>query len=94
MWLPRGFSLVALKAYPWEGCLKLKCAMCAREAGVSNWTLGPASIPQPLSRQQHGLSTALSDRGHAHTATDEEIETLSGCTRSCTEAPSAYTELY
>ena len=41
MWLPRGYSLVALKAYPWEGCLKHKCAICAREAGVSNWTLGP-----------------------------------------------------
>ena len=43
MWLPRGYSLVALKADPWEGCLKLKCAICAREVGVSNWTLGPAS---------------------------------------------------
>ena len=53
MWLPRGYSLVALKADPWEGCLKLKCAMCAREAGVSNWTLGPASDKdlQPLSRR-------------------------------------------
>ena len=38
MWLPRGSSLCAVQAYPWEGCLKLNCA---READVSNWTLGP-----------------------------------------------------
>ena len=43
MWLPRGYGLCRLKAHPWEGCLNLKCAICAREAGVSNWTLGPAS---------------------------------------------------
>ena len=41
MWLPRGYRLCRVQAYPWEGCLKLKCAICAREAGVSNWTLGP-----------------------------------------------------
>ena len=44
MWLPTGYSLCRLWAYPWEGCLKLKCTTCAREVGVGNWTLGPACI--------------------------------------------------
>ena len=34
MWLPRGYSLVALKAYPWEGCLKLKCATERRASAI------------------------------------------------------------
>ena len=44
---PQGLQPLGL-AYPWEGCLKLKCATCGREAGVSNWTLGPASDPSAV----------------------------------------------